>query len=275
MKDICTISVVTFHPVWGDKASNLRRIEEYIECAYRKGSQIVIFPEMSLTGYDDEADKPFKEKMQYKLAETVPGPSTLEVAELTKKLGMYVIFGMPIRDDKNPDIIYNGLAIFSPKGLEGAYHKMHLPSPEPNWATRGDKPFILHSEWGPIGCAICYDNYAFPELTRYYVAKAAASSSTVQPWPNAMALISVRPPWKPRSSRMAFTLLLPILAAWMWITISGAAAPLSGRDRSIHGPSITMQDGNLPMKMHRKLKCSPPPWICPWQAAMPLNITLP
>lgn len=97
MKDICTISVVTFHPVWGDKASNLRRIEEYIECAYRKGSQIVIFPEMSLTGYDDEADKPFKEKMQYKLAETVPGPSTLEVAELTKKLGMYVIFGMPIR----------------------------------------------------------------------------------------------------------------------------------------------------------------------------------
>ena len=33
MKDICTISVVTFHPVWGDKASNLRRIEEYIECA--------------------------------------------------------------------------------------------------------------------------------------------------------------------------------------------------------------------------------------------------
>lgn len=62
MKDICTISVVTFHPVWGDKASNLRRIEEYIECAYRKGSQIVIFPEMSLTGYDDEADKPFKEK---------------------------------------------------------------------------------------------------------------------------------------------------------------------------------------------------------------------
>lgn len=119
MKDICTISVVTFHPVWGDKASNLRRIEEYIECAYRKGSQIVIFPEMSLTGYDDEADKPFKEKMQYKLAETVPGPSTLEVAELTKKLGMYVIFGMPIRDDKNPDIIYNGLAIFSPKDWKG------------------------------------------------------------------------------------------------------------------------------------------------------------
>ena len=49
------------------------------------------------------------------------------------------------------------------------------------------------------------------------------------------------------------------------VDLSTAALPLS----------ITMQDGNLPMKMHRKLKCSPPPWICPWQAAMPLNITLP
>ena len=25
-KDICTVSVVTFHPVWGDKETNLKRI---------------------------------------------------------------------------------------------------------------------------------------------------------------------------------------------------------------------------------------------------------
>lgn len=113
MKDICTVSVVTFHPVWGDKANNLKRIKEYIEAAYRKGSNFVIFPEMSLTGYDDEADKPLKEKMQYKLAETIPGPSTEEIAELTKKFGIYVVMGMPARDDKDPDTIYNALAIFS------------------------------------------------------------------------------------------------------------------------------------------------------------------
>ena len=166
MKDICTVSVVTFHPVWGDKANNLKRIKEYIEAAYRKGSNFVIFPEMSLTGYDDEADKPLKEKMQYKLAETIPGPSTEEIAELTKKFGIYVVMGMPARDDKDPDTIYNALAIFSPKGIEGSYHKMHLPSPEPNWATRGDNPFILDSEFGPIGCAICYDVFCKPFLQK-------------------------------------------------------------------------------------------------------------
>lgn len=171
MKDIITVSTVTFRPIWGDKASNLKRIKEYIEAAARKGSNLVILPEMSLTGYDDEADKQLKEKMQYELAETIPGPSTNEVAELTKELGVYAIFGMPARDEKDPDVIYNALAIFSPEGLVGSYHKMHLPAPEPNWAKRGDKPFILDTEWGPIGCAICYDNYAFPELTRYYASK--------------------------------------------------------------------------------------------------------
>ena len=171
MKDIMTVSVVTFHPVWGNKEANLKRIMEYTECAAKKGTDLVIFPEMCLTGYDDEADKPLKEKMQYKLAETIPGPSSQSVADLAKKLHINVIFGMPARDDNNPDIIYNALTIISSDGTINSYHKIHLPAPEPNWATRGDKPFIFETEWGPIGCAICYDNYAFPELTRYYVSK--------------------------------------------------------------------------------------------------------
>ena len=167
-KDICTVAVVTFHPVWGDKETNLKRILEYTEAAAKKGSDFVIFPEMSLTSYDDEADKPLKEKMQYKLAETVPGPSSEKVAELAKKLNINVIFGLPARDDTDPDTIYNALAVISPNGISGCYHKMHLPAPEPNWATRGDKPFIFETDWGSVGIAICYDNYAFPELMRYY-----------------------------------------------------------------------------------------------------------
>ena len=94
MKDICTVSVVTFHPVWGDKTANLKRILEYTEAAAKKGSDFVIFPEMSLTSYDDEAEKTLKEKMQYKLAETVPGPSSEKVAELAKKLNINVIFAI-------------------------------------------------------------------------------------------------------------------------------------------------------------------------------------
>ncbi|EDT75926.1 carbon-nitrogen hydrolase family protein [Clostridium butyricum] len=170
-KDIINLSLVTFNAVWGDKEKNLNRILGYIECAARKGSHFVVFPEMSLTGYGDEGEKEKKDKMQSLLAETIPGPSTDKVAEACKKYDIYVVFGMPERDSDDSSIIYNALAIFSPEGLVGSYRKMHLPAPEPNWATRGDKPFILETPWGPIGYAICYDSYCFPELMRYYASK--------------------------------------------------------------------------------------------------------
>ena len=33
------------------------------------------------------------------------------------------------------------------------------------------RPSSSTPPWGPVGCAICYDNYCFPELMDYYVAK--------------------------------------------------------------------------------------------------------
>jgi len=147
-KDIITISTVSFHAEWGDKERNLNRIMGYMEAAAKKGSDLIVFPEMALTSYDDEPDAPVGQKMQHRLAETVPGPTSGVIVELAKKLGLYVILGMPIRDDDKSDVVYNGLMVATPDGLAGSYHKIHLPAPEPNWATRGDKPFILDTPWG-------------------------------------------------------------------------------------------------------------------------------
>lgn len=89
MKDIITVSTVTFNATWGEKTKNLNRIKGYIKAASKKGADIVIFPEMALTGYDDEEEKEKKDKMHSIEAELIPEPSTNEVAELTKKLGIY------------------------------------------------------------------------------------------------------------------------------------------------------------------------------------------
>lgn len=173
MKDVMTLSVVTFHAFWGEKEKNLNRIMGYIECAAKRGSDMIVFPEMALTGYDDEAETPKKQKMQFRLAETIPGPATEKIAELTRRYGIYAILGMPEKDADHPESLYNSLALFSPDGLAGCYRKMHLPAPEPNWAVRGEKPVLLDTPWGPVGVGICYDSYYFPELMRYYAAKGA------------------------------------------------------------------------------------------------------
>ncbi len=172
-KDIITVSTINFNAAWGDKPKNLNRIKGYIEAAAKKGADFVVFPEMALTGYDDEEEKAKEEKMQIKEAELIPGPSSLEIGELTKKLGMYAVFGMPERDPDDSTVIYNSVAICGPNGLLTSYRKMHLPYPETHWATRGDHPCVIDTEWGPIGIAICYDSYCFPEMIRYEGAKGA------------------------------------------------------------------------------------------------------
>jgi len=172
-KDVLTVAVVTFNAAWGKKEQNLNRIEGYLESAAKRGADLVVFPEMSLTSYDDVAQAPKAEKMQTKQAEPIPGPSTDAIAALTRSLGLYAFVGMPERDQDDPTKIYNSAAIFSPEGVVGSYRKMHLPAPEPNWATRGDSPRLVDTPWGPVGVSICYDSYAFPEMLRYYVAKGA------------------------------------------------------------------------------------------------------
>ncbi len=168
MKDIANIAVITFHALWGQKDKNLNRILGYIESTARRGANFILLPEMALTGYDDEPKKPLKDKMQYLLAETIPGPATNKIEAMTMKYGVYAFVGMPERADGT---IYNSMAVFGPHGLIGTYRKMHLPGLEPHWASRGDSPLIISTEWGPVGCAICYDTWAFPELMRYYAAK--------------------------------------------------------------------------------------------------------
>jgi predicted amidohydrolase len=58
-EDILNISVVNFYSIWGDPEQNLKRMVGYVKSAARTGAQIVVFPEMALTGYTDSYWSPF------------------------------------------------------------------------------------------------------------------------------------------------------------------------------------------------------------------------
>lgn len=185
MKDIMNIAVVNFTTIWGNKEANLKRIKEYVEAAGKRGADLIVFPETALSGYDDDTNKPRSEKMHVQLAETIPGPATDEIAEITKKYNMFAVFGMPEKDKSDPSIIYNSAAIVGPDGTADTYRKIHLPFTEADWSVRGDKPVLFDTPWGPIGVAICYDTYCFPELVRYYRAKGARLLLNVTACPDA------------------------------------------------------------------------------------------
>jgi predicted amidohydrolase len=145
-----------------NKTDNLKRIEKAVVKAKRQSADIVIFPELSLTGY-------VVRDQIYELAETVPGPSTKILEGIAKRTKMHIVFGMPERTDKTQATIYNTAVLVGPNGLLGKYRKMYLPThsvfEEKRYFRPGYEAAVFDTELGKIGLIICYDIF-FPEVAR-------------------------------------------------------------------------------------------------------------
>ena len=144
------------------KSENLLKIEKLTLKAKQQGADLIIFPEMSLTGYVllDQV---------YELAETIPGPSTQKIETLAKKTGMHIIFGMPELSENTQATIFNTAVCVGPQGLIGKYRKMYLPThsvfEEKRYFRPGYEAVSFQTELGNIGLTICYDVF-FPEVYR-------------------------------------------------------------------------------------------------------------
>jgi predicted amidohydrolase len=145
-----------------NKTENLHKIEKMTIEAKQQGADLVIFPEMSLTGY-------VLHDQVYELAETIPGSSTQKVEALAKKTGMHIVFGMPELSEKSQATAFNTAAFVGPKGLIGKYRKMYLPThsvfEEKRYFRPGYQPAAFQTDLGNIGLSICYDVF-FPEVFR-------------------------------------------------------------------------------------------------------------
>ncbi|MCS7124184.1 MAG: carbon-nitrogen hydrolase family protein [Candidatus Bathyarchaeota archaeon] len=146
----------------GDKKANIQKIEEYAVKAKQQSAELVIFPELSLTGYILRDDL-------YKLAEKIPGPSTNAIEEVARKHGIHIVFGMPELSEKTQATIYNTAVLVGPKGIIGKYRKMHLPThsvfEEKRYFRQGYQAGVFETDLGKIGLIICYDIF-FPEVSR-------------------------------------------------------------------------------------------------------------
>lgn len=169
MKNIINVAVVNFKPSAANKESNLSRMCEYTEAAAKRGADLVLFPELCLMGYDYFIDESVSQEEKIRNTETLDGQSCSAIAEITKKYGIYAVFGMSEKMEETPDaILYNSAVAVGPEGVIGAYQKMHPFETESIWCKKGDKPFMFDTPWGPISVGICFDTYQFPELQRYY-----------------------------------------------------------------------------------------------------------
>jgi predicted amidohydrolase len=151
-------------PVLGDKEANLKAMEKDIRTAGKKGSDLVMFGELFLTGYR------IKDRVA-RLAEASDGPSIKRIAKAARMAGCHVLFGMPERDKRVRGLIYNSAVLVSPKGKVDVYRKWFLPNfgpfEEKIHYTPGKGVKVFDTDIGRIGVFICYDIF-FPELAKAY-----------------------------------------------------------------------------------------------------------
>jgi len=174
---VVSIACVNFATVWGNKEANLKKIKGFTEQAAGQGNDLVVFPELALTGYECSEDVAAGGcSMHRELAETIPGPSTEEIAKIAKETGIYVVFGMPEKSPENPEIRHISAVVIGPEGILGTYRKIHLmasPLTETKCFTPGDSLPVFETRFGTIGVQICYDFWTFPMLSRVLMLKGA------------------------------------------------------------------------------------------------------
>jgi predicted amidohydrolase len=145
-----------------DKKANLAKIEKNVTKAKKQAADLVIFPELSLTGY-------VVRDQIYELAEKIPGPSTKAIENIARKANAHIIFGMPELSEKTQATIYNTAVLVGPEGFIGKYRKMYLPThsvfEEKRYFRPGYQAAAFDTVLGKIGLIICYDIF-FPEVSR-------------------------------------------------------------------------------------------------------------
>ena len=162
MKEEFKTALAQFPCRVGNKTYNIGRMARHAQKAKRQKADIVIFPEMSLTGYTIR-------DLAYDLAEEIPGPSTRKIEKIAKQEGLYIIHGMPERSEKGKAILYNTAVLTGPEGYVGKYRKAHLPThsvfEEKRYFRPGYETPVFETNLGKLGVVICYDIF-FPEITR-------------------------------------------------------------------------------------------------------------
>lgn len=164
-----------FNIVWENKIANQLKCAKIVEQAARKKADLVIFPEMTLTGFSMAAEK---------TAEKNNGPTISFFSDLAKKNKIHIIFGV-VTVVKDSKLKQNQAVIVDKNGkILVRYTKIHpfSFSHEDKKFVAGKKIEIFTINNVKIALAICYD-LRFPGLFEVFAKKGVEAVVVIANWP--------------------------------------------------------------------------------------------
>lgn len=158
-----------------DKKKNINLATALVTEAARRGARLIALPELfSWRGR--------RQDMKHQ-REPIPGPTSLQMAELAARLRIFLLCGSIIESNPHGPRCFNTSFLINPSGrIIGRYRKLHLftaslPSgkvaDEKTSYAAGSRISTAPTPFGGLGLSICYD-LRFPELYRALVDRGAA-----------------------------------------------------------------------------------------------------
>ncbi len=169
---ILKTALLQYSPEWENKEANRAKITKLLDTTFR-GSDLLIMPEMTLTGFSMDS----KGIAESKDGESPEFFSYIASAYRTSVIGGYV--------KKSGRSYYNTLVHYSPNGtLLKEYNKIHpfAYSGEDRHYKAGNRPAVSEFSGWKIGLSVCYD-LRFPELFRIYAKESVDLIVNIANWP--------------------------------------------------------------------------------------------
>ena len=132
--------------------NNLNKIINLSFNAKKEGSELIVFPELALTGHLSGS----------KNAQTIDSSAIKKLMNFSNMHNLYICFGFAENKDKE---FFNSSILIGPEGILGVYRKIHLNSNDRKWASEGNEWKYFDTKIGRIGMLIGYDAI-FPESAR-------------------------------------------------------------------------------------------------------------
>lgn len=169
-----TISLAQMQITLGDPKKNFAAMEKLAEEAARRGSHILVLPELWSTGYAlDQAQE---------LAHAPNAGAFTQVSAIATQYKVSIVGSML---EKRGIEVTNSASFFASTGrMMGIYRKIHLFGlmQEDDYLAPGSSPLAMDLPWGKTALAICYD-LRFPELFRRYAIEGAKIIIVPAEWP--------------------------------------------------------------------------------------------
>ncbi|HEX2271233.1 MAG TPA: carbon-nitrogen hydrolase, partial [Pyrinomonadaceae bacterium] len=144
---------------------NLKKAIAGINKAAKGGAQIVCLQELFRSQYFCQTE----DIQLFKLAETIPGPSTEALAKVARQHKVVIVASL--FEKRAAGVYHNTAVMIDTSGqIAGKYRKMHIPDDplyyEKFYFTPGDTGFrAWKTRYATIGVLICWDQW-FPEGAR-------------------------------------------------------------------------------------------------------------